>query len=135
MVCAPATGPTSRRTRSESFDGQTKRARKIIRYRDSYREDRRFSCWATFEVFATSALVHDAVIRNLEIVSEASRHVPADLKATAPDIAWREIADFGNLLRHGYEGVNDRILWETIRRDLPPLMTAVRGFLDRPDVE
>jgi len=40
-------------------------------------------------------------VRNLEIVSEASRHVPANLKTKAAHIPWREIADFGNIIRHG----------------------------------
>jgi uncharacterized protein with HEPN domain len=80
-------------------------------------------------------LIHDAVVRNLEIVSEASRHIPAELKATAPQIEWKPIADFGNLLRHGYEGVNDYILWDTTQRDLPKLMAVVQSFLDDPKVE
>jgi uncharacterized protein with HEPN domain len=75
----------------------------------------------TFEVFKTDAMIHDAVVRNLEIVSEASRHIPTELKVRASQIPWREIADFGNVLRHGYEGVNDPILWTTIKRDLPYL--------------
>ena len=94
-----------------------------------------FLAGVTFETFASNAMIHDAVVRNLEIVSEASRHVPADLKATASQIAWREIADFGNLLRHGYEGVNDHIIWDTIQRDLPMLLGVVNEFLSRPDVE
>jgi uncharacterized protein with HEPN domain len=58
-----------------------------------------FVAGKSFEDFTTDALVHDAVVRNLEIISEASRHIPADLRATLPHIAWREIADFGNVLR------------------------------------
>ncbi|MBS0277053.1 MAG: DUF86 domain-containing protein [Proteobacteria bacterium] len=38
---------------------------------------------------------------------------------------WREIADFGNVLRHSYEGVHDPVLWATIQRDLPPLLVAI----------
>ena len=95
----------------------------------------RFLAGKTFDIFKTDALVHDAVVRNLEIVSEASRHVPADVKARATQIPWREIADFGNVLRHGYEGVNDRIIWDTIGRDLPVLRAAVQGILDDPSVD
>jgi uncharacterized protein with HEPN domain len=65
---------------------------------------------------------------------EASRHVPADLKSETTEIAWRQIVDFGNLLRHGYDGVDDAIIWDTIKRDLPPLLAAIRGFLSRPDI-
>lgn len=93
-----------------------------------------FLAGQSFEKFASSALIHDAVVRNLEIVSEASRYIPAELKQRTSHIAWREIVDFGNLLRHGYEGVNDTILWDTIQRDLPVLMAAIRSFLDDPNV-
>jgi uncharacterized protein with HEPN domain len=60
----------------------------------------RFLADRTFDAFRTDELIHDAVVRNLEIVSEASRHVPVDVKLRAPHIPWREIADFGNILRH-----------------------------------
>lgn len=93
----------------------------------------RFLANETFESFSANELIRDAVIRNLEIVSEASRHVPPELKAAAPQIAWREIADFGNWLRHGYDGVDDHILWDTIQRDLPALLVVVRNFLERPE--
>jgi uncharacterized protein with HEPN domain len=88
-----------------------------------------------FEDFRADALIHDAVVRNLEIVSEASRHVPSALRTSVPHIPWREIADFGNVLRHGYEGVNDRIIWDTIARDLPVLRDAVQRLLDDPAIE
>jgi uncharacterized protein with HEPN domain len=95
----------------------------------------RFLAGKTFDDFRHNALIHDAVVRNLEIVSEASRHVPDGVKSRAAHILWREIADFGNILRHGYEGVNDRIIWETIERDLPVLRAVVQTFLDDPAVE
>jgi len=101
---------------------------------DSIGKIDRFLANKSFADFKTDALIHDAVVRNLEIVSEASRHVPKELKAKASDIPWREIADFGNVLRHGYEGVNDPILWDTIKRDLPPLLLATRTLLADPDV-
>jgi uncharacterized protein with HEPN domain len=94
----------------------------------------RFLAGKSFEDFCSDDLVHDAVVRNLEIVSEASRHVPAELKAKVNHIAWREVADFGNVLRHGYEVVNDSILWSTIERDLPVLKAVVRALLSDPDV-
>ena len=101
---------------------------------DSIGKIDRFLASKSLEDFKTDALIHDAVVRNLEIVSEASRHVPNELKAKAPHIPWREIADFGNVLRHGYEGVNDPILWSTIERDLPPLLAAIRTLLADPNV-
>ena len=90
----------------------------------------RFLEAGTFESFHNDERTHDAVVRNQEIVSEASRHVPEELKTTAPHIPWRNIADIGNRLRHGYDNLNDVIVWDTIRRDLPPLLAAILKFLE-----
>jgi uncharacterized protein with HEPN domain len=65
------------------------------------------------------------VTRCLEIISEASRRLPDDLKARHPSIAWREMAGAGNLYRHDYEDVAAQYVWGTVRRALPPLR-AVR---------
>jgi uncharacterized protein with HEPN domain len=66
-----------------------------------------------------------AVVRCLEIVSEASRRLPDDLKARHADIPWRNIAAAGNIYRHEYEDVSPRLVWETVRAGLPPLRDAV----------
>jgi uncharacterized protein with HEPN domain len=80
--------------------------------------------------FSTDAMLHDAVVRNLEILSEASRHVADALKAHAPEVPWRNVADIGNWLRHGYDVVSDQILWDTIQRDLPVLRNAVHRLIE-----
>lgn len=95
----------------------------------------RYLAGHTFDSFTRDGRTYDAVVRNIEIVSEASRHIPAALKETAPQIPWREIANIGNLLRHVYEDVDERIIWEATQRDLQPLMAAVAEFLSRSDVD
>jgi uncharacterized protein with HEPN domain len=62
-----------------------------------------------------------AVERGLEIISEASRHVPADLKALTPDIPWRQIAAIGNLLRHEYQRADIAATWNIIEATCPRL--------------
>jgi uncharacterized protein with HEPN domain len=79
----------------------------------------------SFEDFSNDAMLHDAVVRNLEIISEASRHLGDRLKTAAPEVPWRKVADMGNWIRHAYEKVEDRILWETIQDGLPVLAAAV----------
>jgi len=85
----------------------------------------------TFEDFTNDAMLHDAVVRNLEIISEASRHVTDALKAEVPEVPWRKVADMGNWLRHAYEKTEDAILWETIQAGLPALDAAVKRLLAR----
>jgi uncharacterized protein with HEPN domain len=73
-----------------------------------------------FEGFANNWGMQRAVERGLEIISEASRHVPADLKALAPSIPWRQIAAIGNLLRHEYQRADIRVTWNIIQEYLRP---------------
>ena len=75
--------------------------------------------------FATDPRTFHAVTRCLEIISEASRRLPEDLKARHPTIAWREMAAAGNVYRHNYEYVAAHLVWETVQRALPPLRAVV----------
>jgi uncharacterized protein with HEPN domain len=69
--------------------------------------------------------------RFLEILSEASRHVPDEWKVDFPQIPWRQISDLGNFLRHGYDKVNLDIIWSIYQDDLDALERAVDALLDR----
>ncbi len=71
-----------------------------------------------------------ALERYLEIVSEASRHVPDEWKhSLGPHIPWRSIANFGNVLRHAYDDVDIGVLWDVYERDLDPLEAAIDAML------
>ena len=72
-----------------------------------------------------------AVTRCLEIISEASRRLPEELKNRHPGIAWRQMAAAGNVYRHDYEDVAARRVWETLQRDLPLLRAALEQELTR----
>jgi uncharacterized protein with HEPN domain len=74
-----------------------------------------------------------AVTRCLEIISEASRRLPGDVKARYPAIGWKQMAGAGNVYRHDYEDVAAEFVWETVTRALPPLRTAIETEL-RHDV-
>ena len=71
------------------------------------------------------------VERGLEIVSEASRHLPDDLKSRHPGIPWPRIAAIGNRLRHEYDDVLPDILWKVAREDLLALEQACKAELER----
>ncbi len=70
-----------------------------------------------------------AVERCLEIVSEASRKLPADLKDSHPTIPWRAIAGIGNVLRHDYDEVDPRIIWQAATAEIIPLRNVVDAIL------
>ena len=72
-----------------------------------------------------------AVIRCLEVISEASRRLPASLKARHPSIPWKNIAGAGNIYRHEYEDVATQYIWDTVQRALPPLRVIIQRGIDQ----
>jgi uncharacterized protein with HEPN domain len=71
------------------------------------------------------------VQRAIEIISEASRAIPDELADTRPEIPWRQVRGIGNVLRHDYEGLSDRIIWNVIVDELPRLKEAVEAIAKR----
>jgi len=71
------------------------------------------------------------VERSLEIISEASRRLPGEMKDRHPDIPWKKIAGIGNVLRHEYDAVSPRILLDIAVNDLNSLKTVCRAELMR----
>lgn len=87
----------------------------------------------TFEDFERDWLLRKAAERAVEIISEASRRLPDDLKARHPYPRWREVAGIGNILRHEYHRVEDQIVWSVIQdelRDLRAHLEAMRAEVE-----
>ena len=74
-----------------------------------------------------------AIIRCLEIISEASRRLPDVLKMRHPSIEWSKIAGAGNVYRHDYEEVAAEYVWETVQLALPRLRAVIVQELARDD--
>ena len=75
--------------------------------------------------FLTTWHLQKATERGLEIISEASRHIPADLKSLDADVPWTEIAGIGNVLRHDYQRVEPLIIWNIVQAHLDRLERVV----------
>jgi uncharacterized protein with HEPN domain len=71
---------------------------------------------------AAGTMVHDAVLRNLEVLGEAAKRVPAEIRALAPAVAWRRIAGLRDVLAHAYFGVDEDIIWDVVRTEVPALL-------------
>lgn len=81
--------------------------------------------------FDASRLVQDAVIRNLQTLAESSQRLSSEIKATEPQIPWRELAGFRNVIVHGYLGVDLNAVWLVVEQDLPTLAEAVDRMAER----
>lgn len=84
------------------------------------------------EAFFEDPRTQDAVVRNLEIVGEATKRVSAATKAQAPDVPWKVIAGMRDKLIHEYFGVNLEIVWQVVEREVPTLLRAVNRLLGAP---
>jgi uncharacterized protein with HEPN domain len=71
------------------------------------------------------------VTRCLEIISEASRRLPEDIKTRHPQIPWKQMAGAGNIYRHDYEDVAAHYIWETVQRSLSSFLVVVEEELSR----
>ena len=90
----------------------------------------RYTSGMTLDAFRTNDLVADAVIRNLEIVGEATRHVPEDVQVRHALVPWSKMRGMRNIVAHDYDGVRLEIVWDTISNDLPLLVPHLESILD-----
>jgi uncharacterized protein with HEPN domain len=83
----------------------------------------------TFDEFRNDGMVVDAVIRNLEIIGEASKNIPKRLRGKYPEIAWKEAAGFRDVLIHDYFGIDVESVWDTIKTNIPEFKEGLLGVL------
>ncbi len=73
------------------------------------------------EAFALDHKTQDAVIRNLEVIGEASSHLPPEIQEQFKDVPWGMMKGIRNILAHEYFGIDLEIVWKTVKEDLPIL--------------
>jgi uncharacterized protein with HEPN domain len=84
-----------------------------------------------FIQFKQNYLVVDAVIRNFEIIGEASKHIPDELVAKYPQLPWRKMNNLRNIVTHEYFGIDYELIWEIARHDLPNNINDLRQLIER----
>ena len=85
----------------------------------------------TYETFVKNELVIDAVIRNLEIIGEASRNLPEDVRKKYPEMPWGRMIGLRNIIIHEYFGVDLAIIWEIITKNLPETKPKIVAMLKK----
>ena len=82
-----------------------------------------------FDTFQKVFHMPRTVERCIEIVSEATRHIPKEMKALYSDVPWQQIAGIGNILRHDYDLVDDHITWDVATAHFPRLRAVAVEML------
>lgn len=84
----------------------------------------------SYRDYQRSWVLRSALERGIEIISGASRHLDRELKAQHKYVHWEDIAGIGNILRHEYQRVDGRIIWNAVKNEIPPLKTALLALKD-----
>lgn len=83
----------------------------------------------SLEEFSRDAKTIEAVVRNLEIIGEAAKHVPKHIRVKNPDIEWKQIAGLRDILIHEYFSIDLDIIWDIIRNKLPVLESKINQII------
>ncbi|MGE0132256.1 MAG: DUF86 domain-containing protein [Blastocatellales bacterium] len=93
----------------------------------------RYASGHTRETLAADEKTLDAVIRNLEIIGEAIKNVPDDVRASYPEVEWKRIAGLRDILIHRYFGIDQDIIWDILQNKLPTLAAQIKHILESLD--
>jgi len=91
---------------------------------------KRYTQGMTFEDFQADDRTYDAVVRNLQIIGEAVKNIPQEMRSKYPAVAWRKIAGLRDILAHAYFSLEDETLWDIVETKITPLLELVQQILE-----
>lgn len=96
---------------------------------EAIRRIKAFTDRMDFNAFKEDIKTQDAVVRNLEIIGEASGRLPEAVRHAAPEIEWRKVVGIRNILAHGYFGISLPIIWDVLQNKLDDLSDTCSRLL------
>ena len=102
----------------------------LCHMRDACLKIQEYTAGLTWETFAQDGRTQDAVIRQLEVVGEASNRVSENLRNDNPQIPWRDIEAFRNVAAHEYDRVMSDMVWKVAQRDIPELLNQLKSLFE-----
>lgn len=84
---------------------------------------------ANFEMFLSNAMLRDACIRQLQVIGEACGKISTELRTQHSDIPWRQIVGLRIIVVHQYFGIDEKVIWDVIRGDLPVLKGKIKYII------
>jgi uncharacterized protein with HEPN domain len=93
----------------------------------------RYTSGLTFEQFLKDAKTQDAVVRNLEVIGEATKKLTSHLRKSVRHVPWKDLAGVRDKLIHHYFGINYEIVWTIARKELPGLLPNIKELIDKDD--
>ncbi len=100
----------------------------LLHIRDSIARIRHYTSGGTAR-FLADTMIQDAVVRNLEIIGEAAKHVSEALKVNHAEVPWKQIAGMRDKVIHEYFGVNLELVWDAVQKDMPQLGRNIDAIL------
>lgn len=89
----------------------------------------RYSEGKDLSTFSADEMAYDAVLRNLQIIGEAAKAIPADVRLSHPEVDWKGMGGLRDVLAHAYFGLDEETLWDVVSRKVPELRIQVRRIL------
>ncbi len=83
-----------------------------------------------FSTFLKNELFFRAICRSFEIIGEASKHIPKDIKKQIINVNWSEVAAMRNIIIHNYHGLEEEVIWKTCKEDIPILYNKITSFIE-----
>jgi uncharacterized protein with HEPN domain len=98
---------------------------------EAIRKIETFVVGVTFEAFSQDAKTIDAVVHNIEVIGEAARHIPEQLRLAYPAVPWKQVVGSRDKMIHEYFGIDLEVIWQTINDDLPVLKQEVKAIISK----